>query len=241
MIYQNQDIKTNFIIKKFSKRSNLANKLAKQIGLRLNIGIKENGQASLAVSGGTTPVELFKHLSKLDIAWKHIVITLVDERWVEAKKEDSNEHLVRSYLLKNKAARATFLGMKNESATAELGAKAYEQHLKQTPHPFDVLILGMGNDGHTASLFPGSKNLTKATAMDSGKLCMAITPLDAKHERLTLTLPAILDSKQIFIHITGSKKYKIIRIARDNGVANELPIRFILRQQKTPVTIFWAP
>jgi 6-phosphogluconolactonase len=227
--------------KHFPDRKKLVIALTEKIGELLTRGIQDNGQASLAVSGGSTPVELFQTLSNLNIPWQQIVITLVDERWVEPAADDSNEHLVRTHLLKNKAAAATFIGMKNTAATAGTGETECEQQLQKVPRPFDVLILGMGNDGHTASLFPGAKKLAQATDMKSKKLCIGIAPLTAPHERMTLTLPAILGSRQIVLHITGQRKQDVLQKAQAEGPIEEMPIRFILRQQATPVSVFWAP
>ncbi|RWX49117.1 Glucosamine-6-phosphate isomerases/6-phosphogluconolactonase, partial [Candidatus Electrothrix marina] len=100
--------------------------------------------------------------------------------------------------------------------------------------------LGMGNDGHTASLFPGSAQLAAATDMNSGKTCMAVTPADAPHERITLTLPAILNAEEIILHLTGSEKKEVLAKARETGPAEEMPVRFILHQQETPVAVYWA-
>lgn len=230
-----------FNFKEFTDQKSLVIKLADQIGNLLTAGITDNGRASLAVSGGSTPVELFGRLSMLNIPWQQVVITLVDERWVEPLADDSNGQLVRTHLLLNRAAAATFLPMKNPAATAADGEAECERQLQQVPKPFDVLILGMGNDGHTASLFPGAVKLARATDMDSGKICMAIAPLTASHERMTLSLPAILDSRQIFLHITGREKKNVLQAALAEGPAEDMPVRYILRQLTTPVSIYWAP
>ena len=231
----------SLVFNDFPDRKSLVLNLADRIAELLAKGIAANGRASLAVSGGSTPVEMFEQLSGMDLRWRDIVISLVDERWVDPTEDDSNEHLVRSHLLKDKAGAATFIGMKNSAATASAGENVCEQQLQKNPRPFDVLILGMGSDGHTASLFPGAKKLSMAVDMDSGRTCMGITPLAAPHERMTLTLPAILDSRQIFLHITGQDKKDILRQAQADGASEEMPIRFILRQQTTPVTALWAP
>ena len=168
----------------------LVEAMAMRVGALLGAGICERGQASLAVSGGTTPVPLFNRLAEMELEWGRVTVSLVDERWVAADDPDSNENLVRSHLLRNKAAAASFIGMKNEAATAGSGEAVCEQRLREIPGPHDCLILGMGNDGHTASLFPGAANLEKAVALDSGRICMAIQPPSTPHERITLTLPA---------------------------------------------------
>ena len=229
------------IIKEFSDRTSLVKELTKEIGRLLNKGIATAGRASIALSGGSTPIALFEHLSLLDIAWENVDITLVDERWVEATEDDSNERLVRHHLLQNKAATANFTGMKNSAITAGEGEKECEQQLQNISRPFDVLILGMGSDGHTASLFPGAEKLASVTAMDSGRTCMGLAPPTAPHDRMSLTLPAILDSKQLFLHIVGQEKKDVLNKAQGDGPLEEMPIRFVLQQQSTPLSVYWAP
>ncbi len=229
------------ILKEFTDRQSLVNELADEIASMLAKGVEEKGRASLAVSGGSTPVDLFEHLSGMDIPWDRVFVFLVDERWVEPVDPDSNEKLVRDHLLKNKAAAATFIGMKNSAPTAGEGEKECEERLSKIPLPFDVLILGMGGDGHTASLFPGAEKLQAATDMDSGRTCMALAPLTAPHERMSLTLPIILSARKIFLHIVGQQKKNVLDKALGDGPAEDMPIRFVLRNEKKPVLIYWAP
>jgi 6-phosphogluconolactonase len=225
----------------FQEQKTLLAELADQVVQALKQGIDLHGRASLAVSGGSTPKPLFRELAKRDLSWQQVVITLVDERWVAPSDPASNENLVRQHLVQNRAAVARFVGLKNGAPTAEQGQVQCEEELDKVPRPFTVLILGMGNDGHTASLFPGSAQLAAATDMASGKNCMAVTPVDAPHERMTLTLPALLDSQQIILHITGQEKKAVLEQAQTEGPATEMPIRFMLRQQERPVNIYWAP
>lgn len=225
----------------FSDRVTLSTELSTAIANLLSEGIARRGRGSLAVSGGSTPVQLFHDLSLLAIDWQSVDIFLVDERWVEPTDEDSNERLVRTHLLQNKAGCANFIGMKNAAATASDGEAECERRLQEIFQPFDVLILGMGGDGHTASLFPGSKKLAAATSMDSGRTCMALAPLTASHERMSLTLPVILQARQLFLHIVGEKKKDVLEKAQGDGPIEEMPIRFILRKETPPLDIYWAP
>lgn len=224
----------------FQSREKLLETLATTIADYLVQGITANGHASLAVSGGSTPIELFKKISIQTLPWQHVFICLVDERWVEPDDADSNEKLVRTHLLQNNAAVANFTGMKNAALTASEGMQEYEQHLQKIPMPFDVLILGMGGDGHTASLFPGAQKLAAATDMRSENMCIGIAPLTAPHERMTLTLPAILNSRHIILHIVGQEKKNVLEHAQQEGPSEEFPIRFILSQNSTPFSIYWA-
>ncbi len=228
-------------INEFPDRQTLVNALSDEIASLLAAGIEKKGRASLAVSGGSTPVALFEELSSKDIPWEKVVIFLVDERWVEPTDPDSNEKLVRDHLLGNRAAAATFIGMKNSAPTAGEGEAGCEEQLKKVPVPFDVLILGMGGDGHTASLFPGAKKLPAATDMKSGRTCMALAPLTAPHERMSLTLPVILSAGNIFLHIVGPEKKKVLENALSDGPPEEMPIRFVLRNEEKPVNVYWAP
>ena len=227
--------------KEFKDSSTLVAVLAGQVAELLRAGIRERGQASLVVSGGSTPVPFFAALSELALDWKQVTITLADERWVDPADADSNEHLVRLHLLQNRAAAASFVGFKTGAATAVQGEKECGNRLALLPRPFDVLILGMGNDGHTASLFPQASRLGEALTMDSGLLCMGITPPVAPHERMTLTLPALLESRRIILHLVGLGKREVYERALGEGPVAEMPIRAVLRQATTPVTVFWAP
>ena len=224
----------------YPSNQELLQELVIHITNTLTEGIKNNGRASLAVSGGSTPVTLFQELSAIDIVWDAVTICLVDERWVSPDSDDSNEKLVRTHLLQNHAAQASFIGMKNEATTAVEGTTKCQAQLDTISKPFDVLILGLGPDGHTASLFPGAPELQEATDMQSGKVCTAVTPQTAPHGRMTLTLPAILNSRRIILHITGEKKREVLEEAIQDGPNEKLPIRYILNQDTAPFAIYWA-
>jgi len=225
----------------FESADKLAENLADEIADRLEKALKERGQACMIVSGGSTPKLLFHLLSLKKIDWQKITLTLADERWVSSTDNSSNELLVRSQLLQNHANCAHFVGLKNNAPTAVDGEQACHYTVGMIPRPFDVVILGMGNDGHTASFFPGAEELNKALDMQSGRHCTAITPPDAPHKRLTLTLPTLLDSREIILHITGDSKKKVLDKVFTAGPSNDMPISWILQQQQTPVQIFWAP
>jgi len=219
----------------------LVEALAARISDLLREGIRRRGRASLAVSGGSTPVPLFVRLAEMNLEWDKVAVSLVDERWVDPEALDSNENLVRTRLLRHKAAAARFIPMKTTDATAAQGEEACSLLQREISRPYDCLILGMGNDGHTASLFPGATNLEAAVDLHSGRICMAIRPPAASHERMTLTLPAILASRQLFLHLQGEEKKKVLARAREAGDARQMPIRFILRQETTPLAVYWSP
>lgn len=215
--------------------------LAQNISQKLAQAIDKKGQASLVVSGGQTPIGLFSILSQQTLDWNKVAITLADERWVDVTSEQSNENLIRRYLLTKSAARAKFISLKNDYPTADQGEKQTTEALSSILRPFDVVLLGMGEDGHTASLFPKSRELYTALDMHSKRLCIAITSLDSFYSRITMTLPTLLHSKYIYLHFVGEKKYKTYKKAQQEADVNEMPVRAILDQIITPVEVVWAP
>jgi 6-phosphogluconolactonase len=168
-------------------------------------------------------------------------VALADERWVSPEDADSNERLVREVLLKDHAASARFLGLKNGAPTPDLGAVSAWETFARVPRPFDAVVLGMGDDGHTASLFPGSPNLPRALNQAAAAGCVGMWAPAAPHPRLSLNLTALLDSRRITVLITGESKWRTYAAACAAGPVEDMPIRAVLRQSRTPVDVMWAP
>jgi len=210
------------------------------IGGDLAKAVERDGRASLVVSGGSTPIPLFRNLSALDLPWEKVAIVPADERWVPADHEDSNENMIRRVLLRGNAARAAFVALKTAHESPEAAAADRSAAVAKLPRPFSVVILGMGNDGHTASLFPDTEALQAALA-DDAPLCAAVRPKHAPHPRISLTLPALLDSRRIILHLKGEDKHRTYRKALEPGAVEAMPVRAILRQRKVPVEVFWSP
>lgn len=229
-----------FTLKKYPNSQLLIEDLAAYIVKDLKQAIEKKGHASIAVSGGKTPIPLFKLLSQQDLDWHNVFITLVDDRWVDDTDDASNEKLVLTYLLQNKAKLANFVGLKNSCDNPFDGAEITDKILNKIPMPLDVLILGMGEDGHTASLFPGAANLRAGLDMKSGRKVVGMTPLTAPLDRITLTLPTILDSQNIYLHLVGESKMQVLQQAEKGDDINQMPIRAILQQNKVNVIGFWT-
>jgi len=224
----------------FVSAESLDGALVADVVTALGADIERQGSAILVVSGGRTPVGFMQRLSRQSLAWQQVTVTLADERWVGADEADSNEKLVRDHLLVNAASVAGFVGLKNAAATAAEGEVVANDSLGKLGK-FSVVILGMGEDGHTASLFPGAANLARGLDMTSGRACVAMTPLHAPRERMSLTLPRLLASSKIFLHLCGEGKRQVMveALAGDDVLA--LPVRAMLMQQQTPVTVYISP
>jgi len=229
-----------FTLNKYPNSQLLIEDLTAHIVKELQQAINNKGHASIAVSGGKTPIPLFKLLSQQDLDWHNVFITLVDDRWVDDTDDASNEKLVLTYLLQNKAKLANFVGLKNSCDNPFDGAEITDKILNKIPMPFDVLILGMGEDGHTASLFPGAANLMAGLDMKSDRKVVGMTPLTAPLDRITLTLPTILDSQNIYLHLVGESKMQVLEQAEKGDDINQMPIRAILQQNKVNVIGFWT-
>ncbi|WAJ69114.1 6-phosphogluconolactonase [Catenovulum adriaticum] len=222
----------------YSDTSDLNAQFAQRVAGLLANAIETKGQASLVVSGGRTPLPFFKALSNADIDWSKVAITLADERWVEQSSDASNTALVLQNLIQNKASKATFVELKTSEDSAFGAEASVSANLNSLSFPIDVLILGMGEDGHTASLFPCSEQIDQGLSSD--KVCLAVQPTTAPHERMSLTLKSLLNSEQIFVHLVGESKKVVLDKALAGDDVKEMPIRAILKQDSTPVDVIWA-
>jgi 6-phosphogluconolactonase len=196
--------------------------------------------ATLVVSGGATPVPFFRRLSRLDLPWSRVRVTLADERWVEPWHADSNEGLVRRELLVNRAASARWSGLKTAAPTPEEGCAEAAARLAAL-QPIEVAVLGLGADGHTASLFPRAPGVEAALDPRGDATVVAVRPPEAHHSRLSLTLAALLGSRRLALHLTGDEKWRVYRRAVDAGPAADLPVRALLQGSAERIEVYWAP
>jgi len=180
----------------------------------------------LAVSGGTTPALFFDHLAREKLDWARVTITLVDDRCVPESSDRSNVRLVKEHLLQHEAAAARFVPLVagQDQAIAPL-------------LPFAAVLLGMGHDGHTASLFPGGDHL--AAALAGPHLIETMRAQGVPEPRVTLTLPTLLQTDFLALHIEGAAKRAVLATAETAGPVEQMPIRAILAHP--PCAIFWCP
>lgn len=225
----------------FVDGNELAEALASTVADRLNAACDERGTAVLAVSGGTTPARFFKALSVKKLPWDRITLTLVDERFVPPSSNRSNQRLVAEMLLQNDAAKANFVGLYTAAPTVEEGAKIAAEAVGTLGQPFDVVTLGMGGDGHTASFFPGGDHLADAISPSQQALVLPMRAEGAGEPRLTLTLPVIAGARFVALHIEGAEKKAVLEKALGDGATTDMPIRAVLRHVPIELEIFWAP
>lgn len=227
--------------RRFPNAAALTAALAADIAAALEEGLAGGRGASLVVPGGHTPAPVFDALSKIDLDWEDVWVTLTDERWVEPGSDTSNEHLVRQHLLRHAAAKTNLIGLKNKAADPKSGAHEAWSAVAEAPRPFDFVLLGMGDDGHMASLFPHSPGLDVGLDIKQHPGCIAMTGAAEPRARLSLNLRALVDSRRIAIMIVGASKWETYQRARSPGPIVDMPVRALSLQQNVPVTVYWAP
>ena len=215
----------------------LAEGLALSVARQLSEAIDTQGTATLVVSGGRSPVAFFQSLAEQPLDWSRVVVSLADERWVPVEHADSNAGLLQRYLLQGPAAKAKFLGLYSVAQSLEEAADAADQALAELP-PIDVLILGMGDDGHTASLFPNSPNLNEALRLDGERRCLPMLAPTVPHQRLTMTRRLLASTRLPILSVSGQAKLDTLRAALAGDDLAEMPVRAFL---DSSLEIYWCP
>lgn len=215
--------------------------LKKDIADRLCEAIGDRGSAVWAVSGGATPAPLFDAMQHEELEWDKISVALVDERWVPLAHPRSNEAFIAGHLKRGKASSVHLIGMKTDHADALNGVEMVNARYAQLDQPFDSVLLGMGPDGHTASLFPGAQGLEDAFAADAST-CVALTAKKSditgnELERMSLSARAISDAHHVVVMITGDAKRTVLERAIKQG--NLLPVGRL--HALKPFEVYWAP
>ncbi|MBQ0731986.1 MAG: 6-phosphogluconolactonase [Oleispira antarctica] len=215
----------------------LAKKLAVSVSKQLKECLAEKNKACLAVSGGTTPVEFFEQLSQQELDWAKVTVILVDERWLATDHKDSNEKLVRDHLIKNDAKQAYFLGLKNDSALPSEGIMDCETQLRTQIDHIDVVVLGMGTDGHTASWFTDSTQLAALLDSETSAWCLPVEDSFLPQPRMSLTWRFMKRAEKIYLHFTGEEKNKVFAQACKE-TSEQLPVSHILHQDGININVY---
>jgi len=220
----------------------LAEALAAAVAENLRRGVIERGAATLVVSGGNTPRRFLETLARETLPWAQTTITLADERWVPPDHARSNERLLRETLLRGAAATARFVPLYRAAPTPDSAIAQIEADLDALSLPFDVVVLGMGTDGHCASLFPGADNLAEAMQADGTKRVLPMRAPAAEEPRITLTLAALTQARAMYLHIEGAQKRAVLEQAlAGTAPFTQAPVAEVLRCARTQPHIFHCP
>ncbi|MFL2936590.1 MAG: 6-phosphogluconolactonase [Myxococcota bacterium] len=223
----------------------MGDQLAARITRVVEEAVDQRGHATLAVSGGSTPKALYARLTHLKASWNRVVIVLVDERWVEPGSPGSNETFVRDHLMQGEVKAARFIGLKTAGETPDDGLQEAETRLRDASDPFDVVLLGMGTDGHTASWFPHAQGLKEAISPTGAR----VAAIEANRsdvtgpftQRMTLTRASLAGAPEIHLLLSGAEKRQTWEDAMGPGEIEDMPIRALLRDPEITLQAHWAP
>lgn len=213
--------------------------LADHIAGCLDSAVAQRGSASIVVSGGTSPLTMFRALRRHRLPWHKVTVVPSDERLVPPDHEDSNAGMLHRELIQDKAATAKLLSLAGAANPDDLQLASLNAQLGDLTRPLDIVLLGMGDDGHTGSLFPDSPDI--ADALNSPDYCVLQRPSHLEAARLSLTPALLLDAREIVLLFFGAGKRTVYQRAVAGGDVEEMPVRFVLQQQSAPLKVFWAP
>ena len=229
-----QSLKENI----FNDKAKLELTLAKEISQKLDQEIKNKGRATLLVSGGSTPKKLYEILSNTEIDWNNVNVGLIDERFVATDTDESNELLIKNTLLKNKAADAKFIGLVHNLNDYEENLNIAISKNKSLYKSITCSILGMGLDGHTASLFPNSEKVYTDDNIFGDKIIINTIASSEPSNRISYTKSKILSSKHLFLYFNSKEKLDIFNSAKENNNASAKPISAFIHQNIKTLNVF---
>jgi len=207
--------------------------------VRKTLDSAPGAEATLVVSGGTTPGQCFDHLSHEALDWSRVTGVPSDERWVAATDPASNEGLIREKLLKDRAGAGKVLPFFRPGLSAPEAPAVIGKDLALLNPVFSAVLLGMGEDGHFASLFPDFEGLHKTLDPGAEAVCTLVKTAGSPYLRISLTLAALLDSAHIVLLIFGDAKRRVFETATRGG--SVFPVEALLRETRVPLTVIWAP
>ena len=218
-----------------------AEAIAGDIGFIIESALDARAAALLALSGGNTPIKAYEKLAQMKFDWKKVTIFPVDDRLVKVDSPLSNAGMLARIFLP-KGARVVPLGADNPDYKA--AGNAADARLQDLPWPPDLVLLGVGGDGHTASIFPGPDREAALTAPKTRRAIGVMPdplPVEAPVARVTLTRAAILSARTVLITITGQQKRDVLEQAIADGQSSKLPIGRVLAEAEQPIDIHWCP
>lgn len=222
---------------KFENRDAASAAAAARMAILVNNRLAKDGTANFVVSGGTTPGKCFEYLSGYELAWENVQVALSDERWVPNDHDDSNERLVRETLLIGEASDARILPIYQDDMSVDERCDSLQEQIPG--HGFACSLVGMGADGHFASLFPDADSLAVGLRLDSQRFYLPVRTTASPHPRVSMTLDALLQSDEIILLFFGEEKLAVYERAVEGG--SDYPVATLLEQSSPPISLYWAP
>lgn len=210
------------------------------IATALQADLDSSGRARLLVSGGSTPAPVYRALARLPLDWAKIGIALVDERWLPVAGPDSNARLIQENLLVDQAAAAHFEAMLVPDSRLQESVIAANRDFM----PASVAVLGMGPDGHTASLFPHMRGLDQALSSDAAYVAVDASGCPGAGpwpQRISMTPAGLAKTSRRILLIRGEHKRLVLQRALDGTDLQELPVRFVISMPGAPLLVHWCP
>ena len=223
----------------FETRADAATAAGKRIISALHRRLETGQNAAIVVSGGSTPAPVYSYMAHKELDWHRVHVLLSDERWVAADHPDSNENMLRTALERSRAAYAQIVPFVDLTKSIDKRCSELNEEIGSLPLPFTSVLLGMGDDGHFASLFPDASELPQALDLQSPDSFVPVATASSPYPRISMTLAALLRSDEILLLISGAEKRDVLERAAAPG--SELPVSHLLRQLRVPVDVFWAP
>ena len=222
----------------FADRRSASIAAAQALATRIESRLRSDAEANLVVSGGSTPVDCFRALATMPLAWDKVGVFLSDERWVEPASDDSNERLARKHLLTGEAAAARLEPVYRAGQSVETRCTELDARIHALPAPFAASLIGMGGDGHFASLFPDADNLDRGLDPHGDARYLPVDTEASPLRRVSMTLAALAHSDAILILIFGDAKLRVLEQAQHGE--GDYPVAALLALDATPITVYWA-
>jgi len=223
----------------FPDRETASEAAAEWLAKSIRHSLEHQDRSGIVVSGGTTPGPCFDRLSAIPLEWSRVTVIPSDERWVPGDHPDSNERLIRSRLLVNRAQPGHLLPLYREGVEPGAALSMIKQDLLALGAPACCALLGMGEDGHFASLFPDFDRLQQALDPGYSEPCLVVRTASSPHVRISLSLAALLETERTLLLIFGAAKRKVIDAAAAGNTT--FPIESLITNLAAPLSVFWAP
>ena len=224
--------------REFATRDEASDELCNHLSQVITTAVDMKGESSVVLSGGSTPKTLLQMLSMRRLPWSSVTVVPSDERMVPLDHPDSNEAMISSHLKHDCALEVNVFSYQDMSPDPTVALENINRRLSHLSMPFDAVVLGMGEDGHTASLFPDAPNIEQVLNSEDACVIQEIPRLP--NARISLTIKVLLESHGIHLLLFGDEKRQVLEQAIAPGEMAEYPVRGVLHQAAVPVTVWWA-